>query len=77
MDTNGVEQVDLNALGGADTVVANDLTGTDVTKVNARPRRDGDGQPDHVVVNGTNGADAIKVAGSKRHRERDGPRRRR
>ena len=34
MDTNGVEQVDLNALGGADTVTVNDLTGTDVDKVN-------------------------------------------
>ena len=28
----GVEKVDLNALGGADTVTVNDLTGTDVTR---------------------------------------------
>src|SRR2546430_11642903 len=34
MDVNGVEQVNLNALGGADTVTVNDLTGTDVTRVN-------------------------------------------
>ena len=34
MDTNGVEQVNVNALGGADTVTTNDLTGTGVTKVN-------------------------------------------
>src|SRR5207344_1936052 len=34
MDTAGVEQVDMNALGGADTVTVNDLTGTDVDRVN-------------------------------------------
>ena len=34
MDTNGVEQVDLNVLGGADTVTVNDLTGTGVKTVN-------------------------------------------
>ncbi len=66
MDTNGVEQVNLNALGGADTVTANDLTGTGVDKLNVDLGIGGagDGQPDHVIVNGTNGADAIKVAGS-------------
>ena len=30
MDTNDVETVDFNALGGADTITVNDLTGTDV-----------------------------------------------
>ena len=30
MDTDGVERVDFNALGGADVVTVNDLTGTDV-----------------------------------------------
>ena len=35
MDTNDVETVDFNALGGADTVTVNDLTGTDVKTVNA------------------------------------------
>ena len=34
MDTDGVEIVDDNALGGADTVLVNDLTGTDVTQTN-------------------------------------------
>ena len=34
MDTAGVERVDFNALGGADIVTVNDLTGTDVTDVN-------------------------------------------
>ena len=34
MDTNDIETVDFNALGGADTITVNDLTGTDVTNVN-------------------------------------------
>ena len=34
MDLNDVESIDFNALGGADTIVVNDLTGTDVTEVN-------------------------------------------
>ena len=34
MDLNGVEQIDFNALGGADNITVNDLTGTDVTQVN-------------------------------------------
>ena len=62
MDLNGVEQIDFNALGGADTITVNDLTGTDVTAGQPRPgrhlgRRRGDGQADTVIVNGTDGAD--------------------
>ena len=34
MDTAGVERVDFNALGGADQVTVNDLSGTDVGSVN-------------------------------------------
>ena len=34
MDTDGVETVDFNALGGADLVTVNDLSGTDVSNVN-------------------------------------------
>ena len=69
MDTNGVETVDFNALGGADTVTVNDLTGTDVTTVNADLAgalggTTGDGQPDSVIVKGTNGNDAITATGS-------------
>ena len=33
MDLNGVEHINLNALGGADTITVNDLTGTGVTQV--------------------------------------------
>jgi RTX calcium-binding nonapeptide repeat (4 copies) len=66
MDTAGVERVDFNALGGADLVTVNDLSGTDVTSLNvdlAGAPGVGDGQPDRVVVNGTNGDDAIDVSG--------------
>ncbi|HET9323073.1 MAG TPA: calcium-binding protein, partial [Gaiellaceae bacterium] len=62
MDTAGVEQVDFNALGGADTVIVNDLTGTGVMSVSAELGT-GDGQSDRVVVNGTAGNDAIDVSG--------------
>ena len=48
MDLNDVEAIDLNALGGADTITVNDLSGTDVVELNVRSRRArrrGDGQP--------------------------------
>src|SRR5215213_2062440 len=67
MDTAGVETVDFNALGGADTVTVNDLTGTDVRTVNTDLAatlggNTGDGQIDSVVVDGTNGNDAVEAA---------------
>ena len=34
MDLNGVENIKFDALGGADTITVNDLTGTDVKQVN-------------------------------------------
>jgi Ca2+-binding RTX toxin-like protein len=69
MDVNGVEQVNVAALGGADTVTVNDLSGTDVTRVNidlagTPGSGTGDGQADTVIVNGTAHADAILIAGS-------------
>ncbi len=68
MDLNGVEHIQLNAAGGADTVTVNDLTGTDVTQIAidlaATGTTSGDGQPDNVIVNGTAGDDAIKIASS-------------
>src|SRR5205823_9347185 len=33
MDLNGVEHIQLNTVGGADTITVNDLSGTDVTQV--------------------------------------------
>jgi len=68
MYTAGVERVDFNALGGADVVTVNDLSGTDVNDVNVDLAgtlggATGDGQADRVVVNGTEGNDAITVNG--------------
>jgi hypothetical protein len=69
MDTDDVESVDFNALGGADTVTVNDLTGTDVTETNldlagTLGGSAGDGAVDNVVVNGTNGDDTINIDGN-------------
>ena len=57
MDLNEVEQIDFNALGGADKIVVNDLSGTDVTQINLNWRGGGagDAQADNVIVTGTNG----------------------
>ena len=68
MDVDGVENVDFHALGGADTVTVDDLTGTDVTHVDtdlASPAGSGtgDGSADNVIVNGTNGNDTVNVTG--------------
>jgi len=66
MDLNGVEHVNVVALGGADTITVNDLTGTNVNQVAidlaATPGSGvGDGQADTIVINGTNGNDVITV----------------
>jgi Ca2+-binding RTX toxin-like protein len=64
MDVNNTETIDLRALGGADTITVNDLSGTDVSKVKidlAAAGGDGDGQVDTIVINATNGDDAITV----------------
>ena len=66
MDLNDVEGIDFRALGGADTITVNDLSGTDVTEVDtdlAATGGVGDGAADNVIVNGTNGDDVIVVAG--------------
>jgi len=68
MDTAGVELVDVNALGGADLLTVNDLTGTDVTDVIVDLAATlggvtGDGAADRVVVNATDGDDSITVSG--------------
>jgi Ca2+-binding RTX toxin-like protein len=70
MDLNGVEQVDENALGGADTVTVDDLSGTDVTEVGislagALDPKAGDGAGDHVIVNATDGADTVNLTGTQ------------
>jgi Ca2+-binding RTX toxin-like protein len=69
MDTHGVEDVVFNALGGADLVTVNDLSGTGVDNVRVDLAgtlggSTGDGAADRVVVNGTNGDDKVAVSGS-------------
>lgn len=66
MDLDDVEALDLPVLGGADTVVVNDLTGTDVVEVNvilSATGGGGDAQPDSVIVNGTSTDDVVLVIG--------------
>jgi Ca2+-binding RTX toxin-like protein len=62
MDTNDLEVITFNALGGADAVVVNDLSGTDVTEVNLN-LGGGDGATDTVTVNGTAGDDVVVAEG--------------
>lgn len=70
MDLNDLEVIDVRALGGADTTTVNDLSGTDVTSVDTNLTATGaagsagDGQPDTVVVNATNGDDLVEVVGT-------------
>jgi Ca2+-binding RTX toxin-like protein len=66
MDTNDVERIDLVALGGSDTIVVDDLGGTDVQEVRidlagVAGGSVGDGQVDTAVVNATDGQDFIDV----------------
>jgi Ca2+-binding RTX toxin-like protein len=63
MDLHGIERIQFEAAGGADSVVVNDLTGTEVKQI-AVDLGAGDGQADSVTVNATNGADQISVASS-------------
>ena len=63
MDLNDVETVNVKALGGADTLTVNDLSGTDLTSV--VPDLGGnDGSADNVIVNATNGDDVVTVSGT-------------
>jgi Ca2+-binding RTX toxin-like protein len=66
MDTDDVETVELNALGGADRVTVNNLAGTDVKRVaidlaGTLGGSTGDGQADEIVVNGTTGLDRVSI----------------
>jgi predicted lipoprotein with Yx(FWY)xxD motif/Ca2+-binding RTX toxin-like protein len=66
MDTAGLERIDFQALGGADLVNVGDLTGTDLAilqlDLQGAPGG-GDGAADRIVINGTDGDDAIDVSG--------------
>jgi Ca2+-binding RTX toxin-like protein len=66
MDLNSIEHVQLNALGGADTITVNDLTGTRLAQLaidlGGVPGGGGDGQPDTIIINATSGDDVITIA---------------
>jgi len=66
MDLNGIEGLNLETLGSADTVTVNDLTGTDLKTANidlssSTGPGTGDGSADTVIVNGTAGPDRVRV----------------
>ncbi|MEZ6073168.1 MAG: hypothetical protein R3C10_23600 [Pirellulales bacterium] len=66
IDLNDMEDIDLNALGGADFVTVNDLSGTDVVQIDvnlAATGGGGDSQIDNVIVNATNGNDVVLATG--------------
>lgn len=67
MDVNGVENINFSALGGADTITVNDLTGTSTKQVaidlSAQPGSGvGDGAADTIILNATNGDDVITIS---------------
>jgi len=69
MDSNDVERIEFNALGGADNIVVHDLSGTDVTDVDINLGSTlggtvGDAQADTVTAVATNGDDVTIVQGS-------------
>ncbi len=68
MDLNDVEAIDFSARGGADNIVVNDLSGTDVTEVNINLESTpgsgvGDGAADTITINATSGDDVVLVFG--------------
>ena len=62
MDTDDVEDLHLNALGGADTITVNDLTATDVRIVDLALGNT-DLATDAVTVNGSGAAGGISMFG--------------
>jgi Ca2+-binding RTX toxin-like protein len=62
MDADGVEVVDFNALGGADTVNVGDLSGLDVDSV-PLDLGGADAQADSVSMTATNADDVLVLAG--------------
>jgi Ca2+-binding RTX toxin-like protein len=65
LDVNTFEGIELNALGGADTITVDNLSGTGLVKVQLNLKGSagiGDGQPDNIIVNGTDADDGIRLA---------------
>ena len=64
MDLDGIEAIDVRALGGTDAITVTDMTGTDVRRVDvdlagALGGATADGAADTVTVAGTKGDDSI------------------
>ncbi len=64
MDLDGIDAIDVRALGGTDTITVNDMTGTDLARIDvdlagALGGSAGDGLADTVTVKGTTGDDII------------------
>jgi len=67
MDLNDVELIVAKTFGGADNVVVNDLSGTDVTRVVSDLAAIGGGDDlaaDNVITNATNSDDIVSVVGA-------------
>jgi Ca2+-binding RTX toxin-like protein len=72
MDLNGVENIEFAAFGGADNIVINDVSGTDLAlsaytgiAINLESAFEsgiGDGQVDTVTINAMAGSDTIRVS---------------
>lgn len=74
MDMVDVEILDLALLGGADALTVSDLSGSSFREVNVdlSAQGVGDGQPDRVSVNGTEGADAVTIGANGTQVDIDG-----
>ena len=63
MDLNDVESIEVKALGGADNLVVNDVSGTDLANVSADLGGD-DAAADNITTKATNGGDVVTVSGT-------------
>ncbi len=72
MDMHSVEQMNLAALGGADAVTINDMTGTGfrLANIDLGAAGAGDGQVDTVTVNGTDTGGFRRCWGQRGQRRR-------
>jgi Ca2+-binding RTX toxin-like protein len=64
MDVDDLERLDVNAFGGADTIIVNDLFATDINTVNvdlASSSGVADLAIDTVIVNGSNTGDVLSI----------------
>lgn len=78
MDTNDVEAVTVNALGGSDVIIVNNLAGTDARNVTVNLSdtpggSTGDGQIDTVTIDGRTAADVFNITGGSGSLAIDGP----